>query len=133
MDTHQTRFDIDFFISKFSAIPDERWCEADFNNKLGQSCALGHCGVLRSSELMFDGETDIVAVHPSRAEGRALWEILRCNIGSVNNGGNPRYQQPTPRARILAALHDAKAKAEAALEAYEDRPLTLTPKPVEAV
>jgi hypothetical protein len=40
-----TLFNIDYFITKFEAIPADRWCEAEFTNRAGNHCALGHCGM----------------------------------------------------------------------------------------
>ena len=132
VDTHQTRYDCDFFIAFFSAIPDEQWCVYRCDDGAGRHCALGHCGVpeCNPSDLLgriFANEKSEVMAQWGMA--RALWEILRCDVGGISNGFDPRYQQPTPRARILAALADCKARAEAELDRYETRPLLPVTKP----
>lgn len=88
------------FHKKFSRIPSNKWCCHKLHNDQGQSCALGHtmpfdqfqeseetkqlCSVFSSSHL-FDG-----------------WG----RIARINNYTSEQYPQPTPKARILAALED---------------------------
>lgn len=91
-------YDVDYFIKKFEAIPDERWCTVEFE-KDGASCAYGHCG-------MRDYK-------PSTIEAAELFDLFLFNLGDifvtrVNDGSEPRYSQPTPKQRILAALYDIK-------------------------
>lgn len=83
-------FTAQYFIDKFSAIPDEEWCTRQYTDSNGRHCAVGHC--VNADErtglgLLFDGTP----------------------IPMINDGEEPRYPQETPRARILAALHDIKA------------------------
>lgn len=130
------QYSIPYFIEKFTAIPDERWCENAFHDMNDRHCALGFCGIPRFPRaagrppFMESGDHEI---NPFYAEAKALRDIIGGNVGAINNGTNANYQQPTPKARILAALHDAKAKAEAALDQYETRPLlpVTKPEPVE--
>jgi hypothetical protein len=93
------KYTVDYFIEKFSAIPDEKWWTGDYENK-GRFCALGHCG----EKFMRGGMTE-----ESMALGRLFEEYLICAVASVNDGKG-LYPQPTPKARILAALQDIKAK-----------------------
>ncbi len=37
-------YDLDYFIQKFEAIPEEQWCQILCTNSDDQHCALGHCG-----------------------------------------------------------------------------------------
>lgn len=95
-------YDVDYFIKKFEAIPDREWCIKYYYNDKNQFCALGFCGE------GLGGETD---------ESLALKKIFinhRSDLspGNVNDGLVKLYQQPTPRARILAALRDAKKRIE---------------------
>lgn len=79
------KFTKQYFIDKFSAIPDELWITGNFRDKKGRCCAIGHCSI--------------------EGEGLALVDIFGVGSSScINDGGDPRFQQPTPRARILAAL-----------------------------
>jgi hypothetical protein len=99
------KFTVDYFINKFSAIPEELWCTNLFSDG-EKRCALGHCGQ--------DLDTDT-------REGGALFNMIfhATNLGpeEINDGigfGGERhpYQQPTPKQRILAALHDIKKMQE---------------------
>lgn len=80
-------YDRNHFITRFTAIPDERWRIGDRWSPHPDvpHCALGHC---------------------SYDEGAALVNLLACSVALINDGLDPRYQQPTPRARVLAALRD---------------------------
>ena len=93
-------YDVDYFIAKFEVIPEGRWCRNKFRDTRGRCCASGHCGQRQGS---------------LTPENRALIDIIGgCGfiVTEVNDGHEPAYQQATPKARILAALRDAKAKQE---------------------
>ena len=89
-------YDVDYFINKFSAIPEEKWVINNAHSKDGKKhCAYGHCGANGAAEL----------------EGQALAAIAEKNdiqIADINDGDDPKYQQKTPKQRILAALYDIK-------------------------
>jgi hypothetical protein len=97
-------YNADYFIKKFKAIPAKLWCEGDYTDG-DRHCALGHCGT-QSGELK-DKHTP---------EGRELWRIIgrvtenqTWNPAAlVNDGCCDDYKQKSPKARILAALKDAK-------------------------
>lgn len=86
-------YDVNYFIKKFEAIPEEMWTTGEFDRGDGCKCALGHCGVNH-----FQG-TD---------EGKALHYLLNYYADEINDGASERYQQDTPKQRILAALNDVK-------------------------
>lgn len=123
-----TQYDYDYFITKFSAIPASLWTTGLVGHGLFH-CALGHCGATTS---LYKGLPD---------EAKALADLLSvfpphpihvghggsASVISINDGGPTDFG--CPRARILAALHDAKARAEAALDEYERREL----KPISPV
>ena len=83
-------YDAAYFIAKFEGIPEERWCTNVFRSHGGRRCALGHCQESRT------GRTD---------ESIALANLLT-DTAEINDGKDPRYQQPTPKQRVLAALKD---------------------------
>jgi hypothetical protein len=85
-------YDIDYFIDKFEAIPEDRWVSDKYFNPLGQCCAVGHCGIVGPEAL---------ALKVIFVKGDTLVE-------RVNYGADQRFQQPTPKQRILAALHHIK-------------------------
>ncbi len=87
--------DAQYFINKFTAITEDRWTIKTFSDRLGRCCAMGHCG------------------GPSTDEAEWLeyrFRQLGLTVFQVNDGSDPRYQQPTPKQRILAALRDAKER-----------------------
>lgn len=111
-------YSVDHFLTKFSAIPDELWIEREYVDleNPARRCAIGHCYPATATRrevwdtALGEGEPD---------EVRALREVLdvtiqaqRPTVEHINNGfaGN----HPTPKARMLSALHDAKAKQQTA-------------------
>ncbi len=83
------------FYKKFEAIDDSLWTTESFTNG-AKYCALGHLGCRKR----FGGITD---------EGHQLSTILGGHpsvVANINDGHLPEYPQPTPKARILAALKD---------------------------
>lgn len=99
-------YDVDHFINKFSGIPDSKWVSGKFGegDPGAPHCALGHC-----SEA-----TDVNGVYKTTGdteEGHALSHLfatIGTMVPSVNDNRNPKYQQSTPKERILAALNDIK-------------------------
>lgn len=95
-DDKSRKYTVLYYIEKFSAIPDEQWTESEYND--GEKyCALGHCGEIDS-----DSRTD---------ESAALDEIFNkydLRVSLVNDGKCAKYNQDTPKARILAALIDIR-------------------------
>jgi len=89
------KYDIHYFIAKFEAIPDNKWCVEKFTDEKGRCCALGHCGV-RGSNTMFCISTK---------QGEALKKILPDGVTSINDGVfKGEFKGKTPKARILEAL-----------------------------
>lgn len=90
-------YNVDYFIDKFEKIPENKWCAHDYSNGEGTKfCAAGHCGATYWN------------YHP---EANTLADIFishETKVAHVNDGGDLRYQQPTPKGRILAALRDIK-------------------------
>lgn len=89
-------YDVDYFIEKFEAIPEESWCTEEFE-KDGACCAFGHCGTR-------DFKSTIEAIELAHLFSNLDDIYVVC----VNDGSEPMYSQPTPKQRILAALHDIK-------------------------
>lgn len=91
-------YTVDYFISKFEAIPEDRWCVRDIGTPETPRCALGHA----FGEVRYDKRAQELC---------ELFNTLDTAPGDfytlpgINNGDDPRYQQPTPR--------DIKAKQEA--------------------
>lgn len=103
--TPPTTYDVDYFIAKFEAIPEEKWSIGSGNKYT--KCAMMHCGVKISANSNYIYNDEI----------SALITLFRTIDGgsviSINDGWDDSYTQPTPKQRILAALHDIKAKLSA--------------------
>lgn len=97
-----TQYDAQYFIEKFEAIPEDRWTTGEYVNSSKQCCALGHCGFRNNKNQIWT------------PEGEALVSLFDDGglgiIDGVNDGHDPRYRQPTPKQRVLAALRDAKER-----------------------
>lgn len=91
----EPKYDIDYFIAKFAAIPDDQWTTEEFTDGNGCKCALGHCGLTPFSQ----------GVNP---EVQALVRIVA--YPARVNDGNEEYARfgSTPKERILNALKAAK-------------------------
>jgi hypothetical protein len=96
-----SNYTVDYFIQKFEAIPDELWCVGEFVDVGGRCCAAGHCGARLNGG------------NSNKPEYMAIQKALGFHIYDINDGKLSTYPQPTPRARILAALRDVKARAVA--------------------
>jgi hypothetical protein len=123
----ENKFTVDYFIEKFSKIPDKNWCTQYLLSSLGKSCALGHCGVRSNNIIAFGGI--------EHEEGSALAKILApvsmqdaeySVVYEINDGHNYNYKQPTPKQRILAALYDIKKMQDGQATSPEEKP---KPKP----
>lgn len=122
-------YTVDYFIKKFEAIPEGKWCSFQQDNGRGQNCALGHCnrGVEYDALVNFCYSTPFkgtfipskswaaqfgIVITPHYANPNR-WTPQEAWIADVNNGSYAEYQQPTPKERVLACLYDIKAKQEA--------------------
>jgi hypothetical protein len=95
------KYDVNYFISKFEAIPVEQWAVGtfkayNFDACCDKRCALGHCGVEEAEYTTLEAlalerlmPADVVAINDG-VEAYAAW------------GGNPKE-------RILEALRRVKS------------------------
>jgi hypothetical protein len=107
--------DVQYFINKFEAIPEEEWTVGTQQDKSGRRCAYGHCMPVKEKSrgcMAYSGyghETE---------EGVALKHLFSSfftwidSVPTVNNGSSSSYRQPTPKQRILAALRDIQSHEE---------------------
>lgn len=96
---------VDYFIKKFEAIPEEAWCTGAYE-RCGRCCVLGHCGFHTTEDAK-----GLSTLHIQAPEGVALTELFYASGLSctrVNDGEDYDYMQSTPKARILTALRDIK-------------------------
>lgn len=125
----QTVYNTEYFIKKFSAIPEERWIIGLFNDDQGRSCANGHCGVVgkihfdetpsKTNRLTLTLESialqkvfSILKIALSFREDKVEGDEYSCKAANINNGNCKKYPQATPKQRILAALRDVKMLEE---------------------
>ena len=93
-----------YFIRKFSKIPTNQWCVGTWSTFSSivaktQYCALGHCGQRMNHDIH----------NPAPNEAQALVKLFgddRRLVPNINDGKDVRYNQRTPKQRILAALKD---------------------------
>lgn len=98
------KYDVDFFIDFFTAIPEDRWCTLWFTDG-DKHCAAGHVIFFKN--------------YPNNTESYKIFEVLYNlfdsngmyqNITGISDGIDINYQQSTPKQRILAALRNIKNK-----------------------
>lgn len=110
-------YTIDYFINKFEVMPNDKWTTGRFTSDEGVHCALGHCGVrnyiypTKEAEALYDifKSLNITYSRSGIAIEDYTNEKISNKVISISDGITEQYQQPTPKARILAALHDLKA------------------------
>lgn len=119
------QYTVDYFIKKFKAIPERKWTVKEFRNWMGQRCAMGHClpdfFIDLSAKYFSEGAETL----PEGLCKKYINDLRECEglcliinkssartgsemVIKINNGDDPRYQQSTPKQRILAALNDIK-------------------------
>lgn len=84
--------------------PAKTWNVGNRTAEDGTHCALGHLealtgGMIWSHDSLLDPFTRLV--RPDTEYSSPGWALAY-----VNNGLDPRYKQPTPRARVLQAIDD---------------------------
>lgn len=100
-------YTVQFFINKFSAIPEDRWYKGKLRDPEDYArCALGHC-LGQRIRVYFDDVC--IPTDESRALNKLFYQIDTC-VDSVNDGRVDRYPQSTTKKRILAALYDIAKK-----------------------
>lgn len=104
-------YTVGYFIKKFEAIPENLWCVSARSNN-DQRCAYGWCYTSKeeakqSEAWGYQRNAEEIALDNMVQLLNPLW-----GAAGINNGIYSEYQQPTPKKRILAALHDIKAMQE---------------------
>lgn len=96
------RFPVAYFINKFRQISSDGWCEHNQEDQHGKKTALGWC----------DNPGSWIV----EEEAVALCDVLGSNVHAmgINDGLDPRYQQPSPRDRVIQALRDILHQTNAA-------------------
>ena len=122
----ETKYNVDYFIKKFEAIPEDRWAIRTQHDGNGNHCAFGWC---RPSETLNKPNTSEFSGDATE-EGQALISLFSMlysdpsilgNIAHINNGDIAKYGQAAPKQRILAALYDIKAIQESKVEETKEK------------
>lgn len=95
------KYDVNYFIKKFSKIPDNKWITGRLSNGTGGYCAIGHCGGVLSKET-----TGLIRV----------LSTLSCTPVVINDNLIVDYRNQisadvfgdTPKERIINALVNIK-------------------------
>lgn len=109
-------YTVDYFINKFTSTRDDMWCVGALYDQQGRNCANGWCGFRHSVNTdgtLFDNITnEVMALWnlfiPMKDDDKWNQYIASTLVADINNGKDKRYQQDTPKKRILAALYDIK-------------------------
>lgn len=116
----QKKYDVNYFINKFSKIPEKRWITDTFVgvNPLNR-CARGFCLTAKSAFKAWRGKDAVEVLREYNEELVALDGLFGqvsegIVIALINNGWVKEYQQATPKQRVLAALQDLKLEQESA-------------------
>lgn len=109
--------DTQYFIDKFEAIPEDRWTTFTQIDSQERRCALGH--LLPSSYNYETWSKGWGCCGSETEEGKALCLLFSpirfsgaCTVANINNGEDDKYQQDTPKQRVLAALRDIQKREE---------------------
>lgn len=97
-------YTLDYFIEKFEAIPEDEWCTQLYVNENNQCCALGHCGVTFEKGSVEGITLNTLSIKALNSPNTGNY----MSIINVNDGEHPKYQQDTPKQRVLAFLKDLK-------------------------
>jgi hypothetical protein len=98
-------YTVDYFIEKFSAIPEEKWGKHTIDpDYFGKCCVLGHVGTTRLDDL---------GGYKLTEEGKALVRIISgCGVGQedffTNSVTNINDFNRDSKQAMLKALHDIK-------------------------
>lgn len=90
-------YDIPYFIKKFEAIPEERWCSYVLTDG-EKHCALGHCGAKATSYKESKEELALQGLRWMDPRPDAYY------VADINDGRDPDFRQWSPKQRILAWL-----------------------------
>ncbi len=102
------KYDLDYFIAKVEAIPEDQWTVGKYADNEGRCCAMGHLGV-RELSRKDDSE---VARGRDTAESKALCKYAY-DITIINDGINDLANYaPTPKQRVLKHLRALKHLSE---------------------
>lgn len=94
------KYDVDYFIAKFSAIPKNKWTTKKYSDGNGAHCALGHCGA--TEETLVNTEVSALT--------QIIFDAFKYYVSEINDFENSLAAGKHPRTRILNALKYIKNK-----------------------
>lgn len=108
------KYDVNYFIKKFEAIPEDNFISNDWEDAYRGHCAGGHCGL--NGNNCDEGTKEAISLakvlSPLKVTNNKIVGFdtgyFWWKIPAINDGSTKEYQQPTPKQRILAALYDIK-------------------------
>lgn len=113
------KYDVDYFIRMFKRIPQRNFTTKEYRNSMNpkKCCALGHCGVDKAPENFISIEEFRYKIgRKVNKKAQSLYDLVYNSLGIeinvINDGKIDKYQQATPKQRILAALYDIKKLQE---------------------
>lgn len=101
-------YDVNYFIQKFQSIPEKRLITHNCYDRNGNGCAIGWCAGNAPAINCYSSPEYFALINLFSSIKPITHNTPQWAIADVNNGDHPDYQQPTPKQRILAALHDIK-------------------------
>ncbi len=107
------QFTVDYYIQKFSQIPEENWTKGDMGRG-NIHCAIGHCNV-KDGDISEKGD---ILIEEGQELAKLIYLVspqddLFTTVFYINDSRyKTNYKQETPKQRILAALHDVKELLE---------------------
>jgi len=115
-------FTVDYFIKKFTAIPENSWLVSLLTDYKGSCCALGHCGMTDSEEPTEEAIALANVLSPLNLRNMqpGIVNIAWFYVYPINDGHVSQYKQSTAKERILAALYDVKALEASQSLSYPD-------------
>lgn len=81
----------ELLVQYYELKPEESWCTRNYNDYHGKCCAIGHL----KQEF---GDYGVVE--------RTVRSLCGISLILVNDRDTTRYQQPTPKQRVIAYLND---------------------------
>ncbi len=126
-------YDVNYFIKKFEAIPEDKWCTGACNkiiktvkrkkvllifnkeeiNTIDTYCAIGHCGARNGKSITSNKEV-YALLHLKNHLSIGCFPVTE-----INDRYYPQYKQATPKQRVLAALYDVKKYQESLIQPKE--------------
>lgn len=117
----KNKYDVEYFVAKFEAIPEDKWATGILFNQIdGTKCVLGHCGVVdyedkilnekvKSLVEILDPVYKLTNNHKRHPYGKSYATVYKFN--DLNEGDVGALGE-TPKERILNALSLAAAIAQ---------------------